>query len=169
MLRIRRGPDPASRVWLVPDGEHRRRGRRRSTALRRWPGCVRSSLDLGCTDEEIDRAVADDVVDLLVVDRMLVPTERRLTQAEVAETTDIPLDVARRFWRALGFFDVGDDEPVFTDMDIEAVQLFQSMVDMDLVDLDSAVQMARVIGSSMARIAEAQTAPGAAPDPGLLR
>ena len=38
-------------------------------------------LDLGCSDEEIDRAVADDVVDLLVVDRMLVPADRRLTQA----------------------------------------------------------------------------------------
>ncbi len=49
-------------------------------------------LGLGCTDAEIDQAVADDVVDLLVVDRMLVPAGRRLTQAEVAETTDIPVD-----------------------------------------------------------------------------
>jgi adenylate cyclase len=120
-------------------------------------------LDLGCSDEEIDRAVADDVVDLLVVDRMLVPADRRLTQHEVAETTDIPIDVARRFWRALGFLDVGDDDPAFTEMDIEAVRLFQSMVAMGLVDIDSAVQMARVIGSSMARIAEAETSPGATP------
>ena len=120
-------------------------------------------LGLGCTDEEIDRAVEDDVLDLLVVDRMLVPTETRLTQAEVAERTDIPLDVAKRFWRALGFLDVDDDEPAFTDMDIEAVQIFQSMVAMGLVDLDSAVQMARVIGSSMARIAEAESAPGSTP------
>ncbi|HEX7444255.1 MAG TPA: adenylate cyclase regulatory domain-containing protein, partial [Acidimicrobiales bacterium] len=78
-------------------------------------------LGLGCTDEEIDQAVEDDVLDLLVVDRMLVPTETRLTQAEVAERTDIPLDVAKRFWRALGFLDVDEDEPAFTDMDIEAV------------------------------------------------
>ena len=83
-------------------------------------------LELGCTDEEIDRAVEDDVLDLLVVDHLLVPTGHRLTQAEVAERTDIPLDVAKRFWRALGFLDVDDDEPAFTDMDIEAVQLFQS-------------------------------------------
>ncbi len=48
-------------------------------------------------------------------------------------------------------------------MDIEAVRLFQSMVAMDLVDVETAVQMARVIGTSMARIAEAETAPGATP------
>jgi adenylate cyclase len=135
-------------------------GKDRVLALAR----VRSLLlDLGCTDEEIDRAVADDVVDLLVVDRMLVPADRRLTQHEVAATTDIPIDVARRFWRALGFLDVGDDDPAFTEMDIEAVRLFQAMVAMGLVDIDSAVQMARIIGSSMARIAEAETAPGATP------
>ena len=120
-------------------------------------------LELGCNDEEIDRAVADDVLDLLVVDHLLVPTGHRLTQSEVAGRTDIPLDVAKRFWRALGFLDVDDDEPAFTDMDIEAVQLFQALVALGIVDLDSAVQMARVIGSSMARIAEAETAPGTTP------
>jgi adenylate cyclase len=120
-------------------------------------------LDLGCTDQEIDQAVEDDALDLLVVDRILVPADHRLTQTEVAERTDIPLDVAKRFWRALGFLDVGEDEAAFTDMDIEAVHIFQSLVAMGLVDLDSAVQMARVIGSSMARIAEAETAPGSTP------
>ena len=148
---------------MVPDGEPIDGvvdGQRHSEALAR----VRSLLaDLGCTDSEIDRAVADDVVDLLVVDRMLVSTDHRFTQVEVAETTGMPLEVARRFWRALGFLDPGDDDPVFTDMDVEAVQMFQFMVEMDVIDLDSAVQMARVIGSSMARIAEAQTAPGTAP------
>jgi adenylate cyclase len=37
------------------------------------------------------------------------------------------------------------------------------MVAMDMVDVDSAVKMARVIGTSMARIAEAETAPGSTP------
>jgi adenylate cyclase len=120
-------------------------------------------LDLGCTDEEIDQAVEDDVLDLLIVDRMLVPSGVRFTQAVVADRTDIPLDVAKRFWRALGFLDVDEDDAAFTDMDIEAVHIFQSMVANGLVDLDSAVQMARVIGSSMARIAEAETAPGSTP------
>ena len=135
-------------------------GQERQAALVR----VRALLeDLGCSAAEIDRAVADDALDLLTVDRMVLPAERRMTQAQVAETTDIPIETARRFWRALGFLDVGDDDPVFTEMDIEAVRLFQSMVAIGLVDTDSAVQMARVIGSSMARIAEAEAGPGATP------
>ena len=135
-------------------------GHRRAEALARVRALL---LDLGCTDAEIDRAVDDDVVDLLVVDRMLVPTGRRMTQAQMAEQTQIPIEVTRRFWRALGFLDVGDEDAVFTEMDVEAVRLFQTMIAMDLVDLDSAVQMARVIGSSMARIAEAEAAPGTTP------
>ena len=90
--------------------------------------------DLGCPDEDIDRAVEDDVLDLLVVDRVLVPAGHRLTQSEVAERTDIPLEVAKRFWRALGFLDVADDDAAFTDMDIQAVQIFQSLVALDIVD-----------------------------------
>jgi adenylate cyclase len=143
----------------VPDDEPID-GERHDQALARVRALL---LDLGCTNEEIERAVADDVVDLLVVDRMVVPSRVRLTPEQVTETTDIPLDLARRFWRALGFTDVDDDEAVFTDLDIEAVRLFQTMVAMDMVDVDSAVKMARVIGTSMARIAEAETAPGSTP------
>ncbi len=144
---------------MVPD--HQASGaERRVEALARVRTLLRR---LGCTDAEIDGAVADDVVDLLVVDRMLIPAEHRLTQAQVSEVTDIPVELVQRFWRALGFLDVGDDEAVFTEMDVEAIRMFQAMVAMGLVDVDSAVHMARVIGSSMARIAEAETAPGAIP------
>ena len=60
----------------------------------------------GATADEIDRAAAEDVFDLLAVDRLLVPGPRRYTQSEVAELTGLPLDLLRRFWRALGFADV---------------------------------------------------------------
>jgi adenylate cyclase len=151
------GPSPA-------DGSHAgetRQGRAgddvdRGEALVRVRGVLH---ELGCTDEEIDQAVEDDVVDLLMVDRLLVPTSRRLTQTEVSELTGLPADVARRFWRALGFLDVDDDDPAFTDMDLEAAQTFQYLVAMGLSDPETAVQMARVIGSSMARIAEAEAGP----------
>jgi adenylate cyclase len=145
------GGRPAARP---PTEEERRRALARVRSLLR---------DLGTTDEEIRRAVDDDVVDLLVVDRMLIPAERRYTQIEIAELTGISIDLARRVWRALGFLDVADDERAFTEMDIEAIRLFQGMVSMGIVDVDTALQMARVIGSSMARIAEAETAPGSTP------
>ncbi|HVB94832.1 MAG TPA: adenylate/guanylate cyclase domain-containing protein [Acidimicrobiales bacterium] len=133
---------------------------RRDQALQR----VRSLLlELGATEQEIDAAVADDVVDLLVVDRMLIPAERRMTQAEVLAMTGMQEEPARRIWRALGFLDVDEDDRAFTDMDVEALELFKGLTSMGLADFDSSLQMIRVIGSSMARIAEATTARGTTP------
>ena len=133
---------------------------RRAQSLAR----VRSLLlELGTTEEEIDAAVADDVIDLLVVDRMLIPAERRMTQAEVLTMTGMEEEPARRIWRALGFLDVDEDERAFTDMDIEALELFKGLTSLGMADFDSSLQMIRVIGSSMARIAEATTARGTTP------
>ncbi len=117
-------------------------------------------LDAGATEDEIDQAAAEDVLDLLAVDRLLVPGPRRYTQEEVAERTGLDLDLLRRFWRALGFRDIVEGERAYTDLDIEAVGLFQSMVALGAAEVDTALQLARVIGSSMARIAEAEVVPG---------
>jgi adenylate cyclase len=114
----------------------------------------------GATEDEIDQAVADGVIDLFVADRMLVPARRRYTRTEVSELTGVPLDMLERFWRALGFASVPDDDPVFTDLDLEAVRLLQGMQALGAADTDTALHMARVIGSSMARIAEAELVPG---------
>jgi adenylate cyclase len=114
----------------------------------------------GATEEEIDGAVADGVIDLFVADRLLVPSRRRYTRVEVAELTGVSIDRLERFWRALGFPGVHDDDRVFTDLDLEAVRLFQGLQALGAADADTAVQMARVIGSSMARIAEAELVPG---------
>jgi adenylate cyclase len=60
----------------------------------------------------------------------------------------------------LGFPGVEDDDRVFTDLDLEAVRIFQGMLVLGATETDTALQMARVIGSSMARIAEAELVPG---------
>ncbi len=117
-------------------------------------------MNAGATEEEIDEAVEADMLDLLAVDRLLVPAERRYTQSEVAELTGLPLDLLKRFWRALGFLDVAEEDRAFTDLDIEAVSLFQGMLALGAADVDTALQLARVIGSSMARIADAEVVPG---------
>jgi adenylate cyclase len=106
----------------------------------------------------VARAEEEDVLDLLVVDCLLVPGER-YTQSEVAAVTGMPEELASRFWRALGFADVSADDKVFTDLDIDAIGVLQTMVDLGAADVDTALQLARVIGSSMARIAEAEVAP----------
>ena len=114
----------------------------------------------GATEGEIDQAVADGVIDLFVADRLLVPSRRRYTRLEVSELTGVSVDMLERFWRALGFPGVDDDDHAFTDLDLEAVRLFQGLQALGAADAQTAVQMARVIGSSMARIAEAELVPG---------
>ncbi len=121
---------------------------------------VKEILMHGATEEEIDRAVADGVIDLFVAERMLVPSRRRYTRAEVADLTGVDREKLRRFWRALGFANVDDDDRAFTDLDLEAVRIFQGMQALGATDTDTALQMARVIGSSMARIAQAELVPG---------
>lgn len=132
------------------------------------PGARRRALEhvrgllmqAGATAEEINQAVADGVLDLLAVDRLLVPSPRRYTAADVAEATGLEVDLLRRFWRALGFLDVADEDPVFTDLDMRAASLFQDMLRLGVTEVDIALELARVIGSSMARIAEAEVVPG---------
>ncbi|HMD46334.1 MAG TPA: adenylate/guanylate cyclase domain-containing protein [Acidimicrobiales bacterium] len=110
----------------------------------------------GATDEEIDRAAEGHVLDLLAVDRLLLPAPTRYTQAELAEKSGIPAGLLRRLWRSLGFQDTADDEPVFTDLDVEAARSFQDLLALGAADVSLAFELARVIGSSMARIAEAE-------------
>jgi adenylate cyclase len=114
----------------------------------------------GATDDEIEQAVADGVIDLFAAERMLIPSRRRYTRAEVAELTGMGLDELERFWRALGFASVPEDDRTFTNLDLEAVRLLQGLHALGATDSDTALQMARVTGSSMSRIAEAELVPG---------
>jgi adenylate cyclase len=141
------------------DGVHSEEvgGERRESALVH----LRELLHLnGATDEEIDQALTDGVLDLFVFDRMLVPSRRRYTRGQVADLTGVNIGTLERFWRALGFPNVGDEERAFTDLDLEAVRIFQGMQALGATNTDTALQMARVIGSSMSRIAEAELVPG---------
>ena len=124
-------------------------------------GRVRAFLaGAGVGAEEIDRAEREDLLDLLVADRLLVPAERRYTESEVAARTGMPVELARKFWRALGFPDPGPEDRIFTDLDVEAILIINGVLALDIADVEGALQLARVIGSSMARIAEAEVAPG---------
>jgi adenylate cyclase len=117
-------------------------------------------LGAGVGAEEVERAEREDMLDLLVADRLLVPSERRYDESEVAERTGMPVELARKFWRALGFPDPGPGDRIFTDLDVEAILIINGILALDVTDEESALQLARVIGSSMARIAEAEVSPG---------
>ena len=99
-----------------------------------------------------ERAILD------AVDRLLVPGENRYTRAELARRAGIDPDEARRFWRAMGFPDPPDDDAIFTDTDVAVLTSFNRFLDDDMVDPEVALQITRVVGQAMSRVAEAEVA-----------
>ncbi len=111
---------------------------------------------LGVPESELDKADADGTLGLLAVERMiLADQDPKYTQAEIATMSGLGPE-ALRFWRALGFPDPKPDDRIFSDFDVEMLTLVDQLSQLGLIDRDEALQMTRVIGSSMARIASAQ-------------
>ncbi len=80
-----------------------------------------------------------------------------LTSDVVADAAGVPLDQARRLWRALGFPDAGD-AAAFTDADMVALSTIVGAVDKGAIDFDTAVRLTRAVGQTMARLADWQVA-----------
>ena len=80
--------------------------------------------------------------------------EARYTALELFARADIDPELVRRFWRALGYTDVPDDDRIFTDADLRALETMARFMQSGVSD-EVTVQQARVYGSSLARIAEA--------------
>ena len=118
--------------------------------LRRW----------GATDEEIERARRSGHLGLLALASAALPGTLRYTGDELAAKVGIDRELSRRLWRAMGFPDVEDDERVFTDDDVDALATAHGLLEAGVTDVDVVVQMTRVLGSSMARVAEAVVGAG---------
>ncbi len=79
--------------------------------------------------------------------------EPQLTAAEVADQAGIPLAQARRLWRTLGFPERGDAR-AYTKADVAALRLVVDLLGEGIIDLDVALNVARGVGLSMARLAD---------------
>lgn len=76
---------------------------------------------------------------------------------EVSEAVGVSLLSARRFWHALGFPRVGDDDVVFTEADVQALDRVVSLVRAGILDDDSALSLTRAMARSADRLATWQT------------
>ena len=115
---------------------------------------------LGGRTEEGSRGAADapdEVSPVEVITSGLLAGEGRYTRLEVAERVGVPLDEARRLWRALGFPEVDDEQRVFTSADVAALADAVALVAADIVDENGLVELARPLGNLMSRLAAAQT------------
>lgn len=76
---------------------------------------------------------------------------------EVSDAVGVSLLSARRFWHALGFPRVGDDDVVFTEADVQALDRVVSLVRAGVLDDDSAMSLTRAMARSADRLAAWQT------------
>jgi adenylate cyclase len=81
----------------------------------------------------------------------------QLTSTDVAEAAGVPVEDARRLWRALGFPDQGD-VVAFTESDKSALAAVTGSVTSGAIDFDTAVRLTRAVGQTMARLADWQVA-----------
>lgn len=84
--------------------------------------------------------------------------EAEFTPVDVSERTGIPLDRLRRMWRALGFPPVPETERFFTPTDLKVLELLASAEDEGVLSEDEILQVARVMGQGLARVAETNVA-----------
>jgi adenylate cyclase len=90
----------------------------------------------------------------VLAEALLGPAE--FTSGEVARAAGVELDDARRLWQALGFPPVPDEHRVFTRADVEVLRTARALIEQQSTDPAILVQLARVTGQSLARVADAQ-------------
>src|SRR3954449_2860804 len=100
---------------------------------------------------EIDDLVVDDVA------ARLLGEPRRMRRRQGSAGAEVSLLSARRFWHALGFPNVGDQDTVFTDADLQALRSVVGMVREGVFDESSALSMIRALGRTTDRLAGWQT------------
>ncbi|MDX6285599.1 MAG: adenylate cyclase [Frankiales bacterium] len=96
----------------------------------------------------------DDHTDPL--EEILLGGPRKYTRLEIAERSGVSLDYARRLWRAMGFPDAADDDRIFTDGDLNALQTLRELEAKGLIDEETALTSTRAMGQQMARLADWQ-------------
>ena len=111
---------------------------------------------LGVSLEEARQASTAEELALLAVEALMASGIPRYTEADVAERAGLPVEQTRRLWRALGMADPPPDERIFTSADIEALSTVAPLLKSGQLEPELVLQMTRVVGSSLTRIAEAQ-------------
>jgi adenylate cyclase len=91
------------------------------------------------------------------LERLLLHGPRRYTRLQVAELSGMAPERTQRLWRALGFPDAADDDPAFTDADVQALGVLSTLIDSGFVGPETEASIARAMGQSLSRLADWQT------------
>lgn len=110
----------------------------------------------GCSVEEMQIADGQGRLFALAGDRLIRPVVGLMSLKEAAVRLEVDPARLERAWRTLGLPNKGLDEPQLTDADLQALQTFLDIA--AFLGEDVALGTARVIGSAMARVSEAESA-----------
>jgi adenylate cyclase len=88
------------------------------------------------------------------IEELILGGEPRFTAVELAEQTGSTMAEARRIWRALGFPEYDPGAVAFTEADAVALALVRRVIDDDVLDLDTAINLTRALGQTMSRLAD---------------
>ena len=107
----------------------------------------------GADPDELREAVETGTLGTLALELALRRAGERIPFAEAVERAGMEPGDAAELWRALGFPDPLRSEPLLTESQIESLQVFAEM--RMLLGEPTSLALARVIGGSVAQIAEA--------------
>lgn len=117
---------------------------------------MRRLLDeTGVEDEMIARAEEAGVLGVVAIERFAVPEPAIYDLAEIAAATGMPAQQIALMWRSLGLPEPRPGVRLFTEVDAEMLGSITGLMDVGLVEPDLAIQMSRVVGWSLARVATA--------------
>ncbi|ARZ68213.1 adenylate/guanylate cyclase domain-containing protein [Streptomyces sp. HU2014] len=91
----------------------------------------------------------------LRLESLILGAERRYTPFQAARAAGVSMDLASRFWRAMGFADIGQARAL-TEADVLALRRLAGLVEAGLLSEPMAIQVARSTGQTTARLADWQ-------------
>ena len=95
-------------------------------------------------------------VDLNTLYRLVGIEPPTLRRADIEGLSGIDRERSLRWWRAMGFAEVADDELAFGSDDIAVVQRLRSLLDLEVIDDGDILRLARLMGASFSRLVGAQ-------------
>ena len=113
-------------------------------------------VEVGVPLEEVEEAAAGGTLELLALEKLVAPDPPRYELQEVEALSGVPADQIRAYWRALGFPDPTPGEKLYSDSDLTVLSDVVWFISDGALEPGVALQMARVMGSSLERIASAQ-------------
>jgi adenylate cyclase len=110
----------------------------------------------GVSDDELDEAEREGTLPLLAVERLIVPEAALYDIGAVTERTGLSAAEIGDLWRTLGYPVPGPGEVAFTEADLAILAEISELIAGGVATADLVLQMSRVVGSSMARVASSQ-------------